>query len=638
MAQPDADKPKPAATPPPFLEGRDTFGRPVRIARDEYRKKVLPDLLKAHGSDAERLAAVLVQAVRDGFAADVVAAANRLTVVDKDLDRALSVLALVQREAGEPESAEATLKELLQRRPDSVPARVGLAMLADRRGDAAKAEALLWEALQRDCNHPDAVHGFLQVRHKVVGDAGYEAEIARLAALPGSWRAQLWLARWLLTRGDAVRAAAIYRDVLGRDEVQGDALVMASADLVQQKESALVAELVAPRFRPGRHHPHVGLALLHHHLRQQDHVAGAALLHQMYVHYGHLIAAELQPFTAEFDRLRLAKLPPPPPPKAEPRVSLYRFDRPIWYAGLEDPAWLVPAKGADARHVLLFPLALGGGDPLPAGREDDIGRLTRALPLWFAEQLWIASPQRGTAALPLTEHGSWALMGQPWPEDRLGQQVPAAERATTLLVTGQLRFEGDRRRIDLWVYDCAQQQRTGHAAAEGKEAELGAMLLQLMGELWPLLGGEQGHKPPVGGPEFWQRYAEGLGQHAALVVTEAGGMPRDRLFGERYITQWLQNVALMEARWQPGFWLLASALAVLRRLGSDVPLEHARFIAEVFRQSPPQSAFARLAVVPLRACGLETLWQARRAEIVAAAQGQQGYLGWLGRVEARPVS
>lgn len=637
MVTPDANPPKPAATPPQFLEGRDAFGRPVRIDREQYRKQVLPDLLKAHGSDAERLAAVLVQAVRDGFAADVVAAANRLTVVDKDLDRALSVLALVQREAGEPESAEATLKELLQRRPASVPARVGLAMLADRRGDAAKAEALLWEALQQDCNHPDAVHGFLQVRHQAVGDAGYEAEIAKVAALPGSWRAQLWLARWLLTRDDAARAASVYREVLGRDEVQGDALVMAASDLVHGRHHALVAELVVPRFRPGRHHPHIGVALLHHYRERQDHVAGAALLHQMYVHYGHLVGAELQPFTAEFDRMRFAKLPPPPPPKAEPKVGLYRLDRPIWYAGLEDPAWLLPPKGVDARHVLLFTLALGAGDRLPAGREDEVGRLTRALPLWLAEQLWLASPHRGTAALPLTDHGSWALMGTPWPEARLCEQVPAAERATTSLVTGQLRLEGDRRRIDLWVYDCAQQQRTGHAAAEGADAELGAMLLQLMGELWPLLGGEAGQKPPVGGADFWLRYAEGLAQHAALVVTDAGGMPRDRLYGERYITQWLQNLALTETRWQPGFWLFASALAMLRRLRSDVPLEHARFVAEVFRQSPPQSAFARLAVVPLRACELEPLWQARRAEIVAAAQGQQGYLGWLGRVEARPV-
>ena len=80
--------------------------------------------------------------------------------------------------------------------------------------------------------------------------------------------------------------------------------------------------------------------------------------------------------------------------------------------------------------------------------------------------------------------------------------------------------------------------------------------------------------------------------------------------------------------------MLASALNVLAQLGSPVPKEHARMIAEIFRQSPPNSAFARLAVKPLRAVGLETLWTARRAEILAAAGKDPNYLTWLQRAEA----
>jgi hypothetical protein len=234
----------------------------------------------------------------------------------------------------------------------------------------------------------------------------------------------------------------------------------------------------------------------------------------------------------------------------------------------------------------------------------------------------------------MAEQGGWAIMGRPWPEEQLIQQVPEAERAATLLVTGVLRVDGDKRRIDLWVYDCGTKQRIGHAATEGTMPELGRMLLQVMGELWPVLGGPAAHKPPVGDEAFWHRYADGLGQHAALVVTQAGGMPKDRLYGERYISQWLQQTALSETRWQPGFWLLGSALTVLHQLGSPVPKEHARLIAEVFRQSPPNSAFARLAVRPLRACGLDALWQARRAEILAAAGNEKVYVDWLARAEA----
>ena len=423
--------------------------------------------------------------------------------------------------------------------------------------------------------------------------------------------------------------------MLAREDVRSDALVMASGDLVQRQKHGLVDELIVPQFEPGAHHPHTGIALLHHYRMREDHERGAQLLHRMHVHYGHVVGNELQPFTAEFDRMRLAKLPPPPPLPEQPRVGLYRLDRPVWYAGYEDPQWLLPPKAAGHKHVVFFSLSMDASAEVPKGREDEIGRWTRALPLWFAEQIWLATPHRGTAALPMTENGGWAVMGRPWSEQQLVGQVPEAERAATVLVTGQLRVEGDRRRIELQAFDCGPGRSLGSVVAEGSPDEFGPMLLQLMGSLWPLIGGPEGHRPEIGEPMFWHRYADGLGQHAALVVTLAGGMPKERLYGERYIAQWLQNVAVQESRWQPGFWLLGSALTVLRQLGSDVPLEHARVIAEVFRQVPPDSAFARLAVKPLHACGLAPLWQGRRDEIAAAAAGNAALLAWLQAAESR---
>ncbi|MCB9886825.1 MAG: tetratricopeptide repeat protein [Planctomycetes bacterium] len=622
-----------SSAPPQFVEVQDGFGRRMRMSREDYRKKHLPELLKQHGSDAERLTAVILQGLRDGFAEDLVAAANRLTIVDKEPERALSVLAVVQRDAGDLDGSAATLQELLAKRPQSPGARVGLALLADQRGDAARAEALLREALAIDPNHADAVHGLLAIRHRTVGEAGYRAELEALAAL-GGWRGKLWLARWLLQNGEGATAAPIYREVLSGEDVESDALVMAGADLVQAGQHELVQELVVPRFVPGRHHPHIGLAILHHYLQTEQHVPGSELLHQMYLHYGHLVAEALHPFTAGFDRQRLATLPPPAPMPASPRLGLYRFDRPLWCAGLADPLWLLPPKTNDARQVLCFALAVEGQQQLPAGQEDEIGRVTRAVPLFLAEHVWLSTPHRGTAGLLMAEQGGWVVLGKVWPEEQLVAQLSAEEKERTIAVSGVLRIDGDKRRIDLWAYDCNTQQRVGHAAAEGAPGELGRMLLQLLAELWPALGGPAGHQPPVGSEGSWQAYADGLAQHAALVATQAGGMPKERLYGERYILQWLQNTALLEPRWQPGFWLLASAMCVLRGLGSPVPKEFARAVAEIFRQSPPNSAFARLGVLPLRAAGLDGVWQARRAEIVQANSGDANFTAWLARAEA----
>jgi hypothetical protein len=632
----EPENPAPNLEPPSHIETIDAQGQRTRVPRDDYAKKVLPDLLKASDNDPDRLTAIIMQSVRDGFAEEVIPAANRLTVIDKDnIERALTVLAVVQRDCDELELAEGTLNELLQRKPGSPAAYVGLGMLQERQGNLDASAELLWQALEKDCNHPDAVHGYLQVRHRQVGDDGYPAEIEKVMALPGAWRAQMWMARHHLSQQDEAGAASIYRDVLGGEDVESDALLMASGDLLQAEQSELLDELVVKRFVPGQHHPHIGMALLQHYRMRGDYAAGEDLLHAMYVHYGHMVGGDLQPFSAEFDRMRIGKLPPMPQLPPNPKVNIMRLDRPLWYAGFDDPSWLLPPKSDGQKHIMIFALAIDGQPKLDPQQEDEVGRSTRSLPLWFAEQLWLSTPHRATAALPMAEDGGWAVLGRPWPEEQLAMQVPEDERQDAVLVTGQMRIDGDRRRIDLWAYDCATKQRIGHAAAEGSHAEHGALLLQLMGELWPLLGGPAGHKPQIGDAQFWHRYADGMGQHAALVITQTGGLPRERLYGERYITQWLHNAALAETRWQPGFWLMGSAMCVLNQLGSKVPAEHARMIAEVFRQSPPNSAFVRLCAKVLPACGLVPLWQGRREEVMAAAANEPAVLAWLQKVEVK---
>ncbi|MEC7725449.1 MAG: hypothetical protein VYD05_08045, partial [Planctomycetota bacterium] len=197
---------------------------------------------------------------------------------------------------------------------------------------------------------------------------------------------------------------------------------------------------------------------------------------------------------------------------------------------------------------------------------------------------------------------------------------------------GKLKVDGERRRMELHVLDCAQRKRIGSASAEGAHHEHGQMLLKLMGELWPLLGGAAGHKPPFGDGAYWHGYADALAQHATVVITANGGRPTERLYGARFVAQWLQRAALAETRWQPGFWALGSAMCVLRDLGSKVPLEHARLIADIFRQSPANSPFARLGAMILPACGLQAQWDGRKAEILAAAATEPVIKEWLQKV------
>ncbi len=66
-----------------------------------------------------------------------------------------------------------------------------LAKVHSRRGNEAKAEAILWKALERDPNQDNGMGWYAAIHKERGGDgAGLDA-LYRLAEIPGSWRAQL---------------------------------------------------------------------------------------------------------------------------------------------------------------------------------------------------------------------------------------------------------------------------------------------------------------------------------------------------------------------------------------------------------------------------------------------------------------
>lgn len=608
------------------VEMTDMLGRPVRIPRAAWQEQVLPNLMAQAGEDPEKLAAAIVQCLHLGFALEVLPAAFRLKELDGDVERSHATLAAVQRTIGDLGGSERTLRALLQKRPDSAPARVGMALLHQQRGEADKVEAMLWEALQHDPDNADALHWYFKLMQERGGEALSDA-VQKVAVLPGAWRAPLWAARAHLEQQQPEQAVAIYREVLARVPEQSDALLMASGDLGHHQRHDDIKELVLKHYDVGRHHPGVGVNLLQHYVETKQLAPGRELLHQLFLRFGQALQPQLHRFTAEFDRLHAATLQPLAPTS---RVILYRVDQPSWFAALREPFWLLPQKQANSKLVVIPSLAIEGGAAAP-GQEDEIGRTSRSVPLFLTEQLWLTSPHRASTALPMAEGGGWALSGQAWPEAKLMEQLPDSERPNACLLSGMLRVDGNSKRIDLWLYDAQQKQRIGHVSAEGGPDQLGRMCWQLLRELAPLLGGPKDLKPQAGNDAFWDHYVHGLGQHAALLVAQAGAMPKERLFGVRYVLQWLANLIGEESRWQPAWWLFASGLGLDQQLGSPIHREYARVLVPLFQQAPPDSPFAWLCCAALYNIGLPDVWKQRREQVIA--QVPEPVKQWIAKVE-----
>lgn len=631
-ASPAAATPAAAAgapTGPTTVSLVDGFGRPAQIAREQWKKEVLPQVMQAYQHAPDRLAGALLQYLRDGLAADLLPAALRLAALDPEPERGLSVLAAVQRETGDLEAALATLRELQQKRPQSPVARVGIAVVRDKQGDRAGATALLWEALTIDANQPDALHGWLSWEHERRGEDGYDAALQEACALSGSWRAQLWRARRALDRGQADAAIVDYREVLARAGDESDALWMAVNDLLKADRQDAVRELVLPRYRIERHHPGIGIGLLHHYLATKQPGPGMELLHELRVRFQRALDGQLGRFDAEFTRM---SLPPAPVLTAQPKVALYRMDRPLWYQSLGEPSFLLPPEVKP--RVLLAGLAVQmTGATAQVGREDELGRLSRGVPLFLAEQLWLAARVPAAVALPVADIGGWVVSGVPWAEERLAEMLTADERQRLRLVTGMLAVEGDERRVELYVYDCAQRQRIATLQAKAAAGQFGPALLQLLAGVSAPCGAPAELKPPVGTDVFWDRYATGQAQLAALVVAQAGAMQKDRVYGHRAILEWLLAVALDERRSVQARLLLGAGICADAAIGSKVHRELAAPFAELFRVEPANSPFAQTALLPLRTLGLLQLWQHRRAEIAAA--GTDAFRAWLVRHEGQ---
>ncbi len=79
-----------------------------------------------------------------------------------------------------------------------------------------RADDTMWRALELELNLDNGLAWYLATRQERGGEVGRMEALRRVAALPGSWRAQLWLGRAALEAGDLEGAVTLYRQILAR--------------------------------------------------------------------------------------------------------------------------------------------------------------------------------------------------------------------------------------------------------------------------------------------------------------------------------------------------------------------------------------------------------------------------------------
>lgn len=403
---------------PNMIRVHDAYGRELFITRQQWRDNVLLGNIQKAWNQPDDLYQMIVGALNDGFRSDVIDAARHLYVIDPNHERGACIWGIVLMEENHLEKAEKVFRDFLAHHGETGAILTNLAKVQSSRGEAEKAEATLWQALEVDPNQDNGLAWYGAIYQERGGDASAQEAWLRVSKIPGSWRAQIWLARASLQRRDLPQALSYYRETLDRvSPVPADVLMQISGDLGNTGHLTELLEIVEPRFQPASHGLPVGNNLIKAHLDLGQFDAARAIINQLYALNRPDWKQALSYWENEIGKANIATSPQIE--HGELEVAMLTIEGPVWMKPSSPAADLFPAKTSDVPSIAI----LGSSAETPSNSQrierqlaDARGRLSRAIPLFLAEQIEFLSSASSKTLVPwiTNDTGGFVLAGKPW--------------------------------------------------------------------------------------------------------------------------------------------------------------------------------------------------------------------------------
>lgn len=616
----------------------DAYGREMLIPRSEWREKVFLPSLEEKRDDAAELYQVIINGLNDGFAADLIPAAARLVEIDYLPERSHTIQGIVLMQNGELSAAENTLRAGMAKVGETGTLLTNLAKVFAERGEEERAEHTLWQAIQADPNQDNGLLWWLSIQQERGGDKAYKDGLERVATLSGSWRAQLWLARHYLENSDVDAARALYQDVLAGGLYDEKALMMVSGDLGNNGQIPLLVELIAPVYNVEQHDPMAGINLLRAWQALGNPDEGEKLLTRLYALGYAPLKQHLDEFARAFEEMRQQTAPGVPVDMTQMKISTLSLTQPVWHYGLGNANWLFSQKAKEAPSVGFFAWSkiADGEQHSESQREDDIGRLTRAIPLYFAEAVHYQSDYASRFYVQVVEGGGPVLSSGEIDGSTLFDIVPPE---MAYFVTGEMgcRGEGEQRewQISLSLWDCASREKKATESARVIQAEPGTQVLELERRLLAQVGLPR--KEPF--DAFWLRpsaeaidiYLGELGQAFTLTMLANNITPTSAMWGERTMLEWPLQMALQWPQTETAKLMYLSGLGKAFDYRSEILPEFQRRTLELLREAEnSNSPAARLAPLVWKIFGMDDALRAHRENLPEEVDA--AYRDWLERV------
>jgi len=350
--------------------------------------------------------------------------------------------------------------------------------------------------------------------------------------------ARLKQARDELELKNLAGAMAIYEEVLAHAGDRADVLATVSGDLGVTGHAPKIVELIAPRYDAQRHGPAPGINLLQAYLAIREPEPAQHVLDLLFTLNRPELHDRLLGFSNVIADMMLLKEEGLDVVPAETgsednvvRIDLASISKPLWYYGLESIPDLLPPKGSRLRRVAFGQLAvLGLKDPGAILRqpEDELGRLSRGIPLWLAEMLGFSTNYIATSAVATIRREHYGLVGAEWSPDHIRQLVDSTEGGIDYVFTGAVRqLHGDYEVVlRLWEVKKFRERkaftaRWTPATADQAFGQLQAQLRAFM-EFTPYPAGQGVVYAP---PTQLRDYVEALGAALTLFFGEKQVLP-----------------------------------------------------------------------------------------------------------------
>jgi Flp pilus assembly protein TadD len=590
--------PAPASAPekptaPSTVKVWDSYGRLGQIPREQWRTKVLPATFQKQWNDAAGLAQTLTAALSDGFYVESLDAAKQLHRIDPTPHRGATLLGVVLLQLKRFDDAAKLLsKDLKKHGPDGA-VLTNLAKAQAGMGRSGQAEETLWTALELDPNQSNGLMWYAAIHRERSGEAAEIDALRRVSALAGSWRAQLWLARSALKRRDTGAALAFYRGVLELlKAVPADAFMQITGDLCNAGLVKEATDLCSSRFVAEQHGLPAGNNLVQAYVAQKDAANARRILEQLYAvprpdWREHLL--KLEHAVVQLDH----GFGPVPEAQAM-QVKMLVLDRPIWARDGGAFSRLLPSKRDDAPRIAFFAGSARSPDSeatqVPVSKPSDVvGRVTRSVPMFLAEQIHLRTEARTTFLLPWMASGGFVLAAQPWNLEVLGTLDPKPDFVVMAHIEATQEPWRAHWSVTRVIDESVTASWTQVIRPEDAATTLGEAVDRMLRELRAHVDVASASPPawlaPPSGVQIGA-YASGLEQ--ALAVSCASEVPLNRrfLYGERSILDFLLDLSLRAPANAPARLLFLATIARESRLRSAIAKEYRSRVDRLQREHP----------------------------------------------------